>query len=175
MALRTLVVTHVGHLGGPPAEVFTHQSVVEAPAAEVFAWHERPEALGALLPRGPWIRVESRSGGIEDGSRIVLSIGIGPLRLRWVARHFGYVPGCRFCDEQVQGPFRQWHHVHRVEPVGDGQTLYEDRVEFEVPGGAIARRLAHPIVRWGLLRMFSARHRAVRQAITYGRPRPGGR
>ena len=93
-------------MAGMSGILFVYRSVVPAPAADVFAWHERPDALPALLPRGGFVRVERREGGIRDGAWATLSVGIGPLRTKWKARHFGFVAGRQFCDEMVRGPFR---------------------------------------------------------------------
>lgn len=41
-------------------------------------------------------------------------------------------------DAQQSGPFRQWWHEHRFEPVAGG-TLMTDVVEFEAPAGAVGR------------------------------------
>lgn len=142
--------------------VFRHRSVVPAPATDVFRWHERPEAL-ATLTASPFVRVERSRGGIRNGGEVTLSIGIGPLRLRWHARHFGFEPVRQFCDEQVHGPFTVWRHVHRFEPIGTWQTLYEDEVEFVIPGGRLIHVLMAPIVGRLLAVLFAKRHRAVHQ------------
>ena len=150
---------------------FVHQSIVSAPADELFAWHERPDALEALMPFG--VRLEHRSGGLRDGGRVTLSMGVGPLRAFWEARHYGYVPGVQFCDEQVYGPFRAWRHVHRIEPAGDGQSLYEDRVEYELPGGRWLQPFLDPLFRRLLAPAFARRHRVV-QALFPKTPSDGG-
>lgn len=142
--------------------LFVHRSVVPAPVSAVFAWHEGPQALHDLLPRSRWVRVESRTGGIRDGGRVTLAFGIGPFRLRWVARHFGYVRGQQFCDQQVRGPFRTWQHTHRFEPLDDGQTLYEDRIEYAVRGGRLVGALTRPLLGRLLARAFAQRHAIVR-------------
>ena len=148
---------------------FLYRSIVEAPAPVVFHWHERPEAIERLLP-ARLVRIEHRSGGIRDGGRVVLSIGVGSLRFRWEARHFGYVKGEQFCDEQVRGPFALWRHTHRVEAIGAWQTLYEDRVEFALPGGnainALAGRILQPLLRSA----FARRHAVVRAQVGTYRP-----
>jgi ligand-binding SRPBCC domain-containing protein len=146
--------------------VFTYRSVVPAPAADVFEWHERPEAVLALIPSRRFVRIESQTGGLRDGGRVTLSIGVGPLRLRWEARHFGYIRGTQFCDEQVRGPFKIWRHMHRIEPIGIQQSLYEDRVEYSVRGGPLVRRLAHPVLQRLLVGVFAHRHRVVRAAMS---------
>jgi uncharacterized protein len=54
-------------------------------------------------------RWHARAGALER---------LGPLRLRWVAEHFGAVPGREFRDRQVEGLFASWEHVHRFVPDG---------------------------------------------------------
>ena len=69
-------------------EIFICRSVMPAAAREVFAWHERPTALLELLPSSDGSRPQPL-GGIRDGGRIVFTMGVGPLRIRWEALHFG--------------------------------------------------------------------------------------
>ncbi len=144
---------------------FAYRSVIGARAADVFQWHERPEALLDLIPPHRWIRVESRTGGLHDGGRVTFSFGVGPLRVRWEARHYGYMRGTQFCDEQIRGPFKTWRHTHRIEPIGTDRSLYEDRIEYAVPGGALAQRIAHPVLSRLLLRLFALRHQIVRASF----------
>ena len=150
--------------------VFCYRSIVAAPASAVFRWHERPDAIEQLLP-SRLVRVVHRSGGIRDGGRVVLALGVGPLSLRWDARHFGYVRGRQFCDEQLSGPFSLWRHIHRVEPVGASHSVYEDRVEYALPGGWLVNWAAGVVMR-PLLRMsFARRHAVVRAAVEASSPR----
>ena len=149
-----------------PSE-FVFRSTIPAAASEVFRWHEHPAALLALLP-SPWVRLEHRDGGVRDGATVSFSIGVGPLRVRWEARHFGFVADRQFCDEQVHGPFALWRHFHRVEPLADWLTLYEDRVEYVLPGGRLMTRIGVPLVRRLLERTFAERHRIVREHVCAG-------
>ena len=56
-----------------------HRSVrIERPAAEVFAWHERPGAFVRLQPPWETVEVVSQKGGIRDGARVVLRAKAGP-------------------------------------------------------------------------------------------------
>ena len=61
--------------------------------------------------------------------------------------------------------FRSWRHTHRFEPIATEQSLYEDRVEYAVPGGRLAQLLAAPVLRSLLTRTFARRHRIVRAAV----------
>ena len=119
-----------------------------------------------LLSSRRFVRIERQTGGLEDGGCVVLSVGVGPLRMRWEARHYGYIAGRQFCDEQVRGPFRTWRHTHLFEPIGMGQSLYEDRVEYAVPGGRLTQRLVAPGLRHLLTHAFAQRHRIVHTAMS---------
>lgn len=153
---------------------FTYASVVDTAAADLFRWHERPGALAALTP-GRFVRIEEQEGGIRDGGRVTVSIGVGLARVRWSMRHCGYVEGRQFCDEQVAGPFAAWRHVHRFEPLGPRQALYEDRIVFAVTHRRLLSRVAAAMLRPLLAVAFAHRHRVVRAEVaraSAGRPRP---
>jgi ligand-binding SRPBCC domain-containing protein len=145
--------------------VFVYRSVVAGKTADVFRWHERADALMDLSPSRRWTRIEKGPEGLRDGDGVTFSIGVGPFRVRWEARHFGYIRGSQFCDEQVRGPFKIWRHTHRFEPIDGDRTLYTDRVEYVVCGGPLVERLADPIVRRLLSRLFARRHQIVRAAV----------
>lgn len=144
---------------------FSYRSIIGAPVTEVFSWHEQPQALAAL------VRIEQQEGGIRDGGRVTVSIGLGRARIRWTMRHHGYILGRRFCDEQVRGPFVVWRHAHLFEPIGPRQTFYEDRIEFAVTRCGVLNRLAAAVLRPVLTLAFAHRHRIVRASI--GRTRRG--
>jgi apolipoprotein D and lipocalin family protein len=167
LIFRGLLRRIARHAAPPSAahpSTFTYCSIVDAPAAEVFRWHEHPGALAALTPAA-LVRIEERHGGIRDGGRVTLSVGIGPARARWLFRHHGYIPSRRFCDEQVRGPFAVWRHAHLFEPMGPSQTLYEDRVEFAVAGRGMRNRFVTAVIRSMLTVAFAYRHRIVRNSV----------
>jgi hypothetical protein len=151
---------------------FVKQSRIEAPRAEVFAWHAHPAAFARLTP--PWerVRIVADSGGIEDGACRVLAIGW--LGLRWVARHEGYRAGEQFRDVQERGPFRRWTHTHTFRDAGPGASILEDRIDYELPLGAFGELLVGWLVRRKLARLFAWRHRATAEALDATRD-AGGR
>jgi uncharacterized protein (TIGR01777 family) len=144
-------------------------------AGEVYAWHARPGAFERLTP--PWERVElvERSGGAEDGARTVVRIHAGPMALRWLAVHRDHVPGRRFVDEQVEGPFSHWVHTHEFVPERDGCRVI-DRIEYSPPYG-LAGAAADPwLIRPRIDRLLAYRHAVLQgdlaaHARFAGRPR----
>jgi ligand-binding SRPBCC domain-containing protein len=89
---------------------------------------------------------KSRERAVAGVTSGLISLGE---QVTWKATHFG-VPfkmtsritsmdrPTRFVDEQVDGPFRSFHHEHRFEPCGDGTTMF-DTVDFSSPFGFLGR------------------------------------
>ena len=86
--------------------MFVQGVLIDAPADSVFRFHEREDALALLSPPFPPVRIISRTGGIETGSRVELRIGI----LRWVALHTAY--------ERDRGPLAKRLHRHPFDAAG---------------------------------------------------------
>lgn len=138
---------------------FTRSVRIERPAAEVFAWHERPGAFERLAP--PWQKIEvlARAGGIRDGARVNLRTKIGPVWVNWDVEHRDYVEGVQFRDVQVRGPFAHWEHLHRVEPAEGGRAcVLTDEITYRLPFGAAGRIAGGAFARAELERLFDYRH-----------------
>ena len=149
---------------------FIYRSKMPASAAEVWAWHARAGALERLTP--PWddVRVVARTGGLEDGARVTLSVPVGPLRLHWVSRHRDCLPGRHFVDELIHGPFARWIHTHVTTPDGAGSSWLEDRIEYAAPGGAAGQLVGRLVTERRLATMFRYRHDVLRGDLaTHGR------
>ncbi len=146
---------------------FRHSSIVKASADAVFQWHERPDAILDLIPLRRLVRIHNQTGGLHNDGRVTFSIGAGPLQVLWEARHFGYVRGKQFCDEQVRGPFKLWRHTHRIEAIDANRSLYEDRIEFALPGGRWVQTLMTPLFIHLLSRAFARRHAVVRAGVAH--------
>jgi hypothetical protein len=106
-----------------------YSSVVDAPVTEVFAWHERPGALGRLVP--PWqpLEVVEEASSLRDGKAVLRMPG----GLRWVAQHSACDPPHRFVDELVSLPLH-WRHTHTFEEETGQRTRVTDVVDTPVPG-----------------------------------------
>ncbi|MEZ5276145.1 MAG: TIGR01777 family oxidoreductase [Opitutaceae bacterium] len=138
--------------------VFERELLLEAPPETVYAWHARPGAFGRLSP--PWERVElvRHTGEVEDGARVRLRLSVAGMPVYWDLEHTDHQAGRQFCDRQVRGPFRSWHHLHRFEPVGPDRTLLRDRLTIGLPFGALGRLLGGGFLRRQLERLFQYRH-----------------
>ena len=159
-------------------EIIRLASDVAWSAQQVWDWHSRPGALERLLP--PWepIRVVSRAGGLEEGSRTTLRLKYGPLEVDWVAEHEASDPGRSFGDRQVEGPFATWRHRHLFSATSDSTCEMEDRIEYELPAEPFGALLVGSRVRKRIERGLAYRHRVVARDLSrHSRSglRPGSR
>jgi uncharacterized protein len=157
-------------------EEFVYRSAMPVPASELFDWHARGGALERLMP--PWerVRVVDGAGGVEEGSRVTLSVPFGPFRMTWVSRQSEVIPGRQFKDEQIAGPFTHWVHTHLMLPDGLAASILEDRIDYTPPFGPVGKLLASATLDARLPRLFRFRHDTLRgdlvQHTRYaGRPR----
>jgi uncharacterized protein len=141
-----------------PTHVFERSVELPAPAAEAFAWHERPGAFERLSP--PWTRMEilRRNGTIHDGDTVTLRMRIGPFPVTWELRHCDFIAGRQFCDVQIKGPFKSWRHCHRVEPIDAERSRLTDHIDFEIPLGTLGDALMGRRIARQLSALFDYRH-----------------
>jgi ligand-binding SRPBCC domain-containing protein len=154
-------------------QLFVASSKIAAPAERVFAFHESPGALEKLTP--PWEPVEfvQRPPNIKDGARAILKVGPWPFKQRWELEHRGYIQGREFHDVQISGPFRSWHHTHRMTPASANDataSILEDRIEYELPLGALGNFFGGWFVRRKLAKLFEFRHRVTKEAVEHPAP-----
>lgn len=144
---------------------FVAQSIIEAPVADVFAFHERSDAFELLLP--PWALgvVVRPPMSLHVGTTVQMYVGVWPLRTLIEAEHVAFERNAYFEDVMRRGPFAHWHHRHLFEPHPRGCRL-TDAVEYALPVGPLGRTANAPLMRPFLRRMFTYRHRVTRRHVT---------
>jgi len=147
------------------SNIFVWRSRIEAPAEKVFEWHAQPGALERLTPSWEPIEIIVPAQSIHDGARGAFRVRVGPFRVRWEFEHRGYVEGRQFQDLQRSGPFRRWEHTHRFTPDGPAACWLEDRIEYELPMGALGSFFTDWLVKRKLKRLFAYRHRVTSEAF----------
>lgn len=155
---------------------YTRRTRVAAPLSEVWEFHSHVSGLEALTPE--WMNLDVVAIRGPDGDPDPEELVVGS-KVRMSARPFGVGPAQRwtshiverefeggaavFRDEMIGGPFRKWVHTHQFYADGD-ETLIEDRVEYELPGGPLGRAVS-PFGTVGFEPMFRYRHRKTKELL----------
>lgn len=143
---------------------FVKESVIQASAETVFAFHEAPDAFERLQPPWQTTKIVQPPTSLEVGTRVILKIKVGPLWQTVVAEHVAYEPGKMFADRMLKGPFPKWLHKHIITPRDENECLLTDDIEYELPLGVLGRTFGGWFARRNLERLFEFRHRVTREA-----------
>jgi ligand-binding SRPBCC domain-containing protein len=96
---------------------------------------------------------------MQQGTPIDYKLRIKGIPQRWRTEITAWEPNRRFVDEQLKGPYRLWRHEHRFESDGQGGTVCDDRVDFEIGMGPLGHLAAKLFVVNDVRKIFT--HRAV--------------
>ncbi|MCX7854016.1 MAG: hypothetical protein N2383_14710 [Caldilineales bacterium] len=145
-------------------KTFRSRFRVEAPLADVVAFHRRAAGMAAITPPPVLVRIHEAPTELGEGSEMDFTLWLGPLPIRWRAR-IEEVNDHGFRDRQVAGPFRHWLHTHRFVPVGENATEVYDTIEFELADRWPARLIGAGL--WlGLPFLFAYRRRQTRRLLS---------
>ena len=141
---------------------FQLSTLIDAPIEVVWKFHERADILQLLTP--PWQPVEivRREGGLDVGAISEFRLLLGPIPIRWVARHIECNKPYLFVDKQIAGPMQSWVHRHQFQ-VANGRSRLTDSIEYELPGGWLVEFLLGWWVDSRLQEMFRYRHRVTQE------------
>lgn len=144
---------------------FEYAFIVNAPLDKVWAFHDDPTALPKVMTGPVKMHVHHVDRPFQPGSRILMTMQVGPIRRRWNVRLQAREAPHLFTDEQIEGegPFRHWRHTHAFEAIDAGRTRVIDRLEYEPPFGLLGRIGDALFGKFIMRGMFASRARATRR------------
>jgi hypothetical protein len=96
----------------PGARTLEREQVLPAAPDQLFEFFADAHNLEAITP--PWLNfrvVTAGPIGMAPGTLIEYRLRLHRVPIRWLTRIESWVPGRRFEDRQVRGPYRLWHHT----------------------------------------------------------------
>ena len=145
--------------------VFEKTSRYQAKLADLQRFHEDPRALLRLTPPPVFAQlIRDERESITEGE-VEFVLWMGPLPIRWVARHEPGPTETSFADLQTRGPMAHWRHEHIFREVAGGVEL-TDRVTLAHKSGlmGVFTRLAFDGLPLRIL--FAYRHWRTGRGIT---------
>lgn len=144
---------------------FVLERIIRAAPAAVFAASLDPELHVASMARYGETMLEGPAGGsFTEGSTVT-----------WRAKHFGIAfrlstvvfdidEPHRFCDRQIKGPFRDFHHEHVFAEHPEG-TLMRDTITFRSPFGPIGALVDRLFMREYMRQLISERNEVLAVSV----------
>lgn len=148
----------------PNSRIFRKSSIIKTSLADIKRFHEAPQALASLTPPPIRMRVNQDNRRSITEGEIDFTLLLGPLPIRWLARHEAGPTTDSFADLQVKGPLAYWRHEHIFTEVAGGVEL-TDRITFAHRPGltGLLTRLAFDGL--PLRFLFAYRHWRTRRAL----------
>ena len=135
--------------------------------AEVFPFFADARNLEAITPSWLSFRVTTPLPvEMRAGALIEYRLRLHGIPITWLTRIEEWLPGVRFVDQQLAGPYRLWHHTHEFEPDGQGGTLMRDTVRYALPFWPLSEVAHALLVRRDLAAIFEFRRAEVARRLT---------
>ena len=136
---------------------------IPATIEEVWDFISSPENLKRITPSHMGFDIQTRDLPAKMYPGMIIGYKVSPLagiKMNWLTEITQVREKEFFIDEQRIGPYKLWHHQHRLSEI-EGGVLMTDIVTYSPPGwflGAIANRL---MIRKKLREIFEFREKAV--------------
>lgn len=143
--------------------LLTSSILVEESIDKVFDFFADAGNLEAITPEFLNFKVISDLP-IEMGvdALIDYKLQLYGVPFKWRTRIAAWDPPVRFVDQQLRGPYRQWHHEHVFHALDGGGTRCEDFVHYKVPFGNLVNKL---FVERNVRNIFEFRQTKLRQVF----------
>jgi len=132
---------------------------------DVFNYHARYRAIDRLIPPWSFLKIIKRNNGLENGATCILKLQYGPIKFKWIAKHFGYVQDQIFQDKMIKGPLKTWEHTHSFTPNELNGCIMEDKIQYSLPCGLNRLNILGNRLEKTLFQMFSYRHRILQNDL----------
>jgi ligand-binding SRPBCC domain-containing protein len=133
---------------------------------DVFPFFADAGNLEAITPAWLSFRIFTpRPIDMRVGALIEYRLTLHRLPVSWLTRIEEWVPGERFVDMQLTGPYKLWHHTHEFRPDGAGGTVMRDTVRWALPFGPAGEVARRAFVQRDLDAIFDFRRERVAQLI----------
>ena len=135
---------------------------------DVFNYHARYRAIDRMIPPWSFLKIIKRNNGLEDGAICILELQYGPVKLKWTAKHAGYIQDQLFQDKMIEGPLKSWEHTHSFTPNKLGGCIMEDNIKYSLPYRLNKFNILGNRLNKTLNQIFGYRHRILQNDLKLG-------
>ncbi|HRN79761.1 MAG TPA: SRPBCC family protein [Ferruginibacter sp.] len=142
---------------------FIKTQKIPATMSAVWDFMSSPMNLKDITPSYMNFTVTNQSGQGKMYPGMIITYTVSPLMgipLNWMTEITHVKEMEYFVDEQRSGPYKLWHHQHKIEPI-EGGVLMTDIVTYAPPLGMLGQLANTLFIRRQLESIFEFRRLAV--------------
>lgn len=146
-----------------------HEQFIQSDLETVWDFISAPENLKKITPPYMGFDITSRSGEGKMYEGMIITYIVRPvfnLPTKWMTEITHVEELKYFVDEQRIGPYKLWHHQHRIE-ARDGGVVMTDIVTYAPPFGFFGRIANTLMIRRKLKEIFNYRFRAIEDYFSH--------
>ena len=138
------------------------EQVIERPRGETFAFFSDAFNLERITPRFLRFQVLTpRPVEMKAGTLLEYRLSLLGIPFHWKSLIESWSPIDSFTDLQIKGPYSHWQHTHTFEELDSTRTLMRDRVNYQIPLGALGRIIHRIFIRRALKKIFDYRAKTI--------------
>lgn len=124
-----------------------------------------PKNLKEITPDFMGFDITSKNLEPTIYAGMIIEYKVSPImgiKMDWVTEITQVKEGEMFIDEQRFGPYKFWHHTHKISPI-DGGVMMSDVVHYLPPMGIIGRMANSLIIKKRLNQIFEYREAELKK------------
>jgi len=132
---------------------------------EAWAFFSQPENLAKITPSNMNFNILSRSDAGEMYPGMIITYKVSPLfnlSINWATEISQIKEHKYFIDNQIQGPYKIWHHEHHFKETENG-TEMRDVLFYEVKFGFFGQLLHKLFIRKRIEEIFNYREDKIKE------------
>ena len=138
---------------------------IPASIDEVWDFISSPGNLQKITPDYMGFEITSRDLPVKMYPGMIVCYKVSPLlglKMTWISEITHVKEKSFFVDEQKVGPYRMWHHQHRIEALDKG-VLMSDLVTYQPPLGVLGYLANRLFIQKKLAEIFEYRKKSLIQ------------
>ncbi|MBN2615230.1 MAG: SRPBCC family protein [Bacteroidales bacterium] len=144
------------------------EQFIQADLERVWDFISAPENLKKITPPSMGFDITGKSAEGKMYPGMIITYIVRPvlhIPTKWMTEITHVKPLKYFVDEQRIGPYKLWHHQHKIE-ARDGGVLMTDIVTYAPPFGILGRITNRLLIRKKLKEIFDYRFNALEEYFT---------
>jgi len=148
-----------------PVYQFYREQKIPCSIDEIWDFISSPKNLKRITPDYMGFDITTPHTYEKMHPGMIITYRVSPLlniKTNWVTEITHVKEKVYFVDEQRAGPYKIWHHEHRIEPI-EGGVLMTDLVTYQPPMGFLGSIANKLFIRKKIREIFDYRRRALEE------------